>query len=78
MRGVEDAGNLEDAFNHTKELFLSEFGESLADLREVFSSADAETSSECEGTECGGTACGSSNCGKASPTDFSSRPALLH
>jgi len=79
MRGAEDAKNLKSAFDKTKDLFQSEFGESITALHEFFSSNDSEAPAACEGTECGGTACGSSNCdGGVSAGNFSERPTFAH
>jgi hypothetical protein len=77
MRSDEDAQDLKDAFEQTKDLFQEEFGESITELQNLFSSPDS--SAACEGTECGGTACGSSNCDSSERDDsgrYSERPVF--
>lgn len=60
IRDEEDARNLGQAFQQTKDLFLVEFGESLSALN-LFFTPDTLRSGACMGTECGGTACGDTN-----------------
>ena len=51
MRGDEDAKNLEKAFDQTKDLFHSEFGESLDEIHRAFSS-DKPASAKCKAGNC--------------------------
>ena len=86
MRGEEDAKDLERSFARTQELFVHEFGESLSELRSIFSLGDAEGAAKCDGSHCGAKDC--SKCGKScsgakcTPSsrppgvDYSIRPSL--
>lgn len=59
IRGEEDAKNLKDAFESTKELFVSEFNESLDELTKVFSFGGVKNSADCNnGPQCAPSGCG--------------------
>lgn len=62
MRGVEDAQNLEKSFAQTQILFLTEFGESIADLRKIFPIPGKRQGSHSEGSARCGTRCVSPSC----------------
>ena len=59
MRGDEDAKNLKDAFVHTNNLLLREFGESLSELRNAFTPGSVDNSADCDNApQCSGGGCG--------------------
>lgn len=62
IRDEQDARNLGHAFQQTKELFRSEFGEGLSVLNSFFAPG-ASHSGVCQGSECGGTGPGSCESG---------------
>lgn len=67
IRNTEDAKNLERSFSETKDLFLSEFGESILSLSSFF---DTVMPGVCQGSECGST--GPSSC-ESGPGDGDSK-----
>ena len=77
MRGEADKKELEESFAKTKDLFLSEFGESLGEIKEMFYS---ESSAKCDGSNCSSKDC--SKCGKSCSggkckgVDYGIRPAF--
>lgn len=79
MRGADDAKNLKDAFAHTNSLLKSQFGETLSELRQVFSSADIEASADCENApNCAGGGCGDCQTGGCKGKIDHSRPEFVH
>jgi hypothetical protein len=91
MRGKEDAQNLKNAFDSTKNLFITEFKESLIDASAIFQSINTDSSSKCDGSGTGsnqcakctdGSSCGGGKCesGPRKPStqvDYSIRPSLI-
>lgn len=74
MRGAEDEQNLKKSFTQTQILFLTEFGESIAELRKVFptpgkeqdslSGDSARCGTRCVNPSCKSPKCDSSKCHK--------------
>lgn len=67
MRGETDAQNLQAAFNLTKELFTSEFGESLEEASLAFQQQNSN-SAKCDGSGTGSNDCGSCGSGATCTT----------
>ncbi|MEK7148598.1 MAG: hypothetical protein AAB770_01640 [Patescibacteria group bacterium] len=72
MRGEADASDLKEAFIETKEIFRSEFGESISQIYEVFPSV-SENSSKCKAGNC--RSCKGSVCKNI--VSISSRPVFV-
>lgn len=80
MRGEDDAKNLQEAFDSTSELYLTEFGDTLTESGTIFRAFQFDSLAKCDGSGSGPNQCGTckNQCGKcnSSKIDFGIRPSL--